>query len=221
MQAGRAEIGHQLPGRHACRRDRGAALAKERALAPLLGRRKLPVHEHGQVQLPRQPVAHGERLVVGQLAVVVAQVHDRDHVEGTDARMRTLVHAHVDVLDRRPRSGHDRVGNLLRSTDERVDAAVVVVIGMHVEQGAAVRRERVPERLDAGDVPSLADVGNRLDHDLAIGHGRPSYSGCPGRNAYSSSPAAASASARLVYTCPDTTRPPSTAQIHCVGESEM
>ena len=38
---------------------------------------------------------------------------------------------------------------------------------------------------------------------------------------YSSSPAAASASARLVNTRPDTTWPPFTAQIHCVGESEI
>ena len=93
MQAGGPEVGHQLAVRHPRGGARDAALAEVGALAALLRRRELPVHEHRQVQLARQPVAHRERLVVGQLAVAAAQVHDRDHVERAHARMRALVHA--------------------------------------------------------------------------------------------------------------------------------
>ena len=80
-----------------------------------------------------------------------------------------------------------------------------------------MRRERVPECLDAGAVPSLADVGNRFEHDVAHPHGLAIIF----RRPYSSRPAAASASARLVNTRPDTTWSAFTVQIHCVGESEM
>ena len=123
-----------------------AALAEERALAPVVRARQLPVHEHGQVELPREAVGDRQRLVLRKLAVLLAQVGDRHHVERADARMSAFVHAHVDVLDHRARRRQQRVGELLRAAHQREDAAVVVGVGVDVQQAAPVRAERARRR---------------------------------------------------------------------------
>ena len=105
-RSGAAAAGRSPAPAHPCH-ARGqrvhAPFAEERALAPVVGARQLPVDEHRQVQLRREPVGDRQRLVLGELAVLLAQVGDRHHVERADARMRALVHTHVDVLDHRAR----------------------------------------------------------------------------------------------------------------------
>jgi hypothetical protein len=170
VQPRRPEVGLDLALGHPRGKRCDTTLAEEGALAALLRSRELPVEEDRQVELAREAVRDRQGDVVRVVALSVVEIGDRHHVERADTRMHTFVHAHVDMLDHLARAGDQRVGYVLRITHEREDAAVVVGVGMHVEQRAAVRAKRPPEGGDACLVASFADVGHRLEHDVVCVH---------------------------------------------------
>ncbi len=71
--------------------------------------------------------------------------------------MRTLVAAEVDPLTCGRDPGQQRRHELLRLADERVDRAVVILVGVHVEQ-LGVRGERRADRVDRAPVAALGEV---------------------------------------------------------------
>ena len=100
------------------------------------------------------------------LQVLRPQRHDRHHVGGADPRVRAFVGAQVDPLDGDRDPCQQRVGQLRLRADEREDRAVVVGVGVHVEQ-ARVRAERDADRVDRRRVAALAEVRNRLERQHA------------------------------------------------------
>ena len=112
------------------------------------------------------------------------------------------------------RAGQDRVGDLLRSTDQRVDAAVVVGVGVDVEQGCSrgSANARAKPRRMRSSRPSLtlgtasSTMGGhrgRVSGILFLEAGRMERFGA----------------AR--YTRPRVIVPPSTCHSQPAGESEM
>ena len=73
--------------------------------------------------------------------------NDRDDVRGADPRMRALVAAQVDPLPRHLDPRDERLDELVLVADEREHRAVVVRVGVHVEQ-PRVPRERRADRVD-------------------------------------------------------------------------
>ena len=90
----------------------------------------------------RSPTSQGRG--ARPLEVAGLERHDRDDVGGADPRVGTVVQAQVDPLDRRRDPCEQRVGQLLLAPDEREDRAVVVDVGVDVEQPRV--RPRAPSR---------------------------------------------------------------------------
>ncbi len=78
--------------------------------------------------------------------------------------MCAFVAPQVDALTRNGDPGEKRLDQRLVRADEREDRAVVVWIGMNVEQADAAR-ERLPDRRDRGPVAPLREVGHRLERE--------------------------------------------------------
>ena len=79
-----------------------------------------------------------------------------------DPRMRALVPAQVDPLARARHSGDERLDELRLAAGEREDGAVVIGVGVDVEQPGA-GRQRPAERVDRPAVAPLGEVRNRLE----------------------------------------------------------
>jgi hypothetical protein len=77
--------------------------------------------------------------------------------------MRSLMRAQVDQL-RRPRDPRkQRFDELVAGADEREDRAVVILVGVDVEQTSAAGTQRHRERVDRGPVAPLREVRDRLE----------------------------------------------------------
>ena len=87
-----------------------------------------------------------------------------DDVGGAHARMDADVLAQVAELHRGGDAGNEGVEQSLPRRGERVDGAVVVGIGVHVEQ-QRISRERRSDRGDRLRAPPFRDVGHGLEHD--------------------------------------------------------
>ena len=121
-----------------------------------------PYRKTGRSSSPASRLATASASSWAVLAILGAQVDDRHDVERADAGMDAAVGADVDPRDRLPRPGDERVGQRLRRSDEREDAAPVVRIGVDVQQPAAVG-EGPPDRVQRLLVLSFADVRDRLE----------------------------------------------------------
>ena len=176
MGLGRTEVG--LPERVAHPLGEALELAAPHVLevAPVGGRGRLFVEEHGDLEALRHRLAH----VPGQRhAVLHGRALDGDErhdVHGAHARVLALVAAQVDAayghLEEREQAGPER--RLV--ADQGQDAAVVVLVGLDVEDAQARDRLQGRDRgVDHLGAPSLADVGDRLDDPR---HG-PSYHNPP------------------------------------------
>ena len=76
--------------------------------------------------------------------------------------MRPVVAAQVDPLRRHVDAGEQCVRELVLGADEREHGAVVILVGMHVEE-ASSRADRVADRRDRRTVATLAEVRHRLE----------------------------------------------------------
>ena len=78
--------------------------------------------------------------------------------------MDALVPAQVDQLARHPHALHERLDQLLLAAGQGEDRAVVIGVGMDIEQGGAVS-ERLGDGLHRGLVTTLGEVGNGLQRE--------------------------------------------------------
>jgi hypothetical protein len=76
--------------------------------------------------------------------------------------MDTLVAAHVDAIDRETRERQRGALDRVRRAEIREDRAVVIDVGVYVEEAHAAGFDGIAEGADQVAITSLADVGNRL-----------------------------------------------------------
>ncbi len=142
-----------------CELDAAAAPVERR---PALGRR---------VQEDRQPERADPRADRGRRLRARSMSSGRSGTIGTTsaAPMHGCAPScapQVDPLDRDVDAGDERVAELVLGADEREHRAVVVGVGVDVEQ-PRVRRQRVADRVDRRLVAPFAEVGNRLERQHA------------------------------------------------------
>ena len=95
--------------------------------------------------------------------------HERDDVRRADPRMRALVPAQVDPLARAARSRRAAPRRARSSVaDEREDRAVVVRVGVHVEQPRARRRARRASASIVAAVAALGEVRHGLERQRHV-----------------------------------------------------
>ena len=138
---------------------------------------ELSVAEDGQAQLAARTngQCEGGRARTGH--VPLGERHDRDDVRGADARMGTLVAAKVDPLTRGRDAGEQGGHELVPVPDEREDGAVVIGVGVHVEE-LGVHAQGRGKRVDRGAVAPLREVRDGLEwqpHRRSLGSVRAYY----------------------------------------------
>ena len=101
-----------------------------------------------------------QRLGHGGPALGVGAVDDRRDVEHPHARVHAGVGGQVDPLDRLARAFQQRQVQRARLAREREHGAVVVGVGVDVEQPRAAGDERGADRVERRDVAALGDVGD-------------------------------------------------------------
>ena len=134
----RAEVGPDVAGRDALGELRQAADAQLGARAPA---GEQAVEEDRQAGAP-ELLARDERRRAGGAAARVVEEDERRDVERADVRVAAALGAQVDVLLARAGARDERGHELRRVAGEREDAAVVVGVGVHVEQVRAGGGER-------------------------------------------------------------------------------
>src|SRR3954468_1040662 len=91
-------------------------------------------------------------------------MHQRGDVECADVRMQSPVRSEVDALDRLARAREERMTQRARLAAQRDDAAVVIGVGVDVEQPRAAGGEGVRDLRDGYGVPPLRHVGDGKEH---------------------------------------------------------
>ena len=76
--------------------------------------------------------------------------------------MRPFVAAQVDPLARDPDARHERLDETLLRADDSEDAAIVVGVGVNVEQ-ACVLGQCLADRVDRRPLAPFAEVRDRLE----------------------------------------------------------
>jgi hypothetical protein len=153
MEVRGAEVGRELPGVDAALELRGPPTSERGAGAAT---REDAVEEHGEVERHGQAVGEDERLGGGGAAILLAEVDDRRDVDGTHAGVDALVRLQIDGGDGLSGPADDGLGQLAGVAREGVRAAVVVGVGVDVEEG---RAEGVCDPVDGGLVAALRYVG--------------------------------------------------------------
>src|SRR5205085_10936920 len=92
-------------------------------------------------------------------------------VRGADPRVRPYVPAQIHALARARDPGDERVRELLRRADQRVDGPVVVAVRVDVEQPRRPA-ERRADRVDDGPVAPLGEVRHGLEREHLTTLGR-------------------------------------------------
>ena len=162
VQLPRPEVGFELAVVDPLLQSRRAAATVVRGAA--LRRR---IDEYGQAELATDAFAGRGGGAPRALHVSRLQRDERHDVGDADARVRALVRAKVDSLDRHLDAGDQCIGEIGLRPDECEDGAVVVCVGVHVEKTRA-RRQRGTDRVDRRAVAAFAEVRHRLEWQ----HGR-------------------------------------------------
>ena len=124
-----------------------------------------PVQEHGKPDVGAEPFARlASAVCLGQLPLRPLERDERHDVDRSDAGMDAVVPAQVDELDRARRARDERLDQLSVVAREREDRAVVVRVGVDVEERRS-RRERPPDLGDRRAVAPLGHVRHGLQHD--------------------------------------------------------
>ena len=90
--------------------------------------------------------------------------HEGEHVQGAHPRVDALVFAHVDAVQREPRGRHGAGLHRTGRPDRRDHRAMVIRVHGGMEDLAPGAHEGVLDRRHEPPVPSLAEIGNRLEH---------------------------------------------------------
>ncbi len=105
-----------------------------------------------------QKIAQYERFGACLPAGCVVEVHDRRHVDDPHARVDSVVVAEVDELEESPCAVEYREGEFPRLSRQREYRAVVIGVGVHVEQA---RVEGLGDLRDGAWIPARRDVRDR------------------------------------------------------------
>ena len=97
---------------------------------------ELAVEEDRQAELVPDPLRQSQRRLARPLQVLRDERDERDDVGGPDPRMRAVVARAGRSARARTRSLPAAPRQLVLGADEREDRAVVVLVGVHVEQRA-------------------------------------------------------------------------------------
>jgi hypothetical protein len=164
VQPRRAEVGAQLPCGQPLRQSSNASAAQLRARAPP---RELAVQEDGHVELIAQLGGRHQRLRARGAPLGRVEIHHRHHVHRAhmgmlaDVRLIAAV-PHVDPPHRHPRAREQGGGQLALDAGEREHRAVVVRVGMDIQQARGTPGgERLCDRLDRPRFTTLGDVWDR------------------------------------------------------------
>ena len=131
-----------------------AAAAEERRPHAVRAR---AVEEHRQPELCSDPLAEQPRGLERLLHPTGTERHERDDVRRADPRVDAVVRPQVDELGGARNAEQERLDELCLVGDERVDGAVVVGVGVDVEQ-ARLPGERLADGRDDRAVAPLGDV---------------------------------------------------------------
>lgn len=128
-----------------------------------------PIDEHRDVEFvsgpPRELVPRATRIIHRR----AAERYERNDVDDTETRMFAVVSTDREQIDRGP---CEPTWSVL--ADERVDAAVMMRIGMSIEKVVATRGI---ESCKDGEITPFAHVDDALEHAITLPGG--GSSGCP------------------------------------------
>src|ERR1035437_5172160 len=155
MQPPRTEIRRELAGGDPLGQGRRAAAAQ---LCPRAAVGEDAVQEHGQLQLIAEQVGERQRLGARGPPVGGAAVDDRRHVDRADAWVDPRVLVDPNLVQRHGGAVGDPSRQRSGRPGKREHAAVVVRVGVDVEQWGA---ERSSDRVDGVTAAPLGDVGDR------------------------------------------------------------
>ena len=158
IQPRRAEVRRELARVDPALQLGRPARSEERGAAPV---RELSVQENRQAELGTDPLGDLERHRPRPRHVRTLQCDDRNDVRGADARMGAFVPPEVDPLPRARDTGDKRLHQLVLA-HEREDRAVVIGVGVNVEE-ARVLDERRGERVERLPVAALREVRHGLE----------------------------------------------------------
>ena len=142
----------------------GSPLSKERRAT---ARRQVAVEEHRQLELVADTLrdALGDRAC--PIRVLAANRNDRNDVGRADSWMCTIVRAEIDAFTRARDRANKSIGKRLVVCHQGEDGAVVVGIGVHVEQ-PRVRSDGIGERPQRFGVAALRKVRNRFERKAHV-----------------------------------------------------
>ena len=168
MQAPRAEVGLEL-ARGESPRELAAAAPADLRTREASGQRA--VEEHRQLQLVREQLGGDQRLGAGGAAAARIEVDDGRHVQRADVGVHAVVPGEVDAPQGLAGTLEQRLGQLALRAGERHDRAVVVGVGVDVEDArAAAGGEGARDRSDSGRVPALGHIGRRQQRHRSLPH---------------------------------------------------
>ena len=127
-----------------------------------------PIEKDRQVELLADPARELTRGLLRTRHVLGHDRHERDDVGCADPRMSPLVAAEIDAVARACDPRQEGLHELLVLADEREDRAVVVGVGVDVEQ-LGVLCERSRDGVDRRPVAPLREVRHRFERQR---HGR-------------------------------------------------
>ena len=163
MQSRRPEVRRELAVGDPAAQLGEATAAQERP-RPTAGEQ--PVQEHGESHLLPQPLGDGQRLGARHAAARLVEEDDRRDIQRADVRVDAALGAEVDPRHSGVRALDHRVGQDARLRGERVDRAMVVAVGVRVQQPRPAAQVGGADGGDRGEITTLGDVGNGEQHEV-------------------------------------------------------
>ena len=121
-----------------------ASSAEERGPTPVT---TLAVEEHGQADLITNAPSENERHLRREHHLADPERHDRNDVRSPDTRVNPVVRAQIDQLCGARDPGEQRLDQIALVGDDREDGAVMIGVGVDVEDAPALS-ERPADRSD-------------------------------------------------------------------------
>ena len=130
---------------------------------------RVRIEEDREVEAFRDPGAEVPRHLDGVVHRRRAERHERDDVDGTDARVLAGVAVHVDLVDRDLDEPLERVGDRIVLAGHREDRAVVAGVARPVEQEDALALlDGIRHPVDDIEAAALRYVRDGLDQHLTM-----------------------------------------------------
>jgi SAM-dependent methyltransferase len=162
VQAWRAVVGCELVAVDSALQLVGTAAPKEGGAA---SRSRIAVEEHRQLELLADPLGEPTRCCASTTVVRGLHGNDRNDVRRADPWMRARVAAQVDPVPRARDPREQRVDEVPVVCNHCEDGAIVVGVGVDVEN-VGTSGERRAQRGERLGVPPLGEVRHRFERQL-------------------------------------------------------